>query len=220
MIESRPWDWSKNESNKWLIPSIESCYLAESWTSKGFRRFLDLGTGLGRHAIYFAKKGFDASADDLSQYGLDHLRRWAEGEQVTVDVRRCDMLNLPFPDSSFDCIMSYNVIYHTDTEGFIRALAEIRRVLKPGGEAFLTLISKKTESYLKANEAKRIDSNTILRDEQETEYDVPHFYVDIADILHYLDDFEFLMKPVEQIEYNLDGSQHTSVHFNVLVRRN
>jgi len=219
MIESKPWDWSKNESNKWLIPSIESCYLAESWTSKGFRHFLDLGTGLGRHAIYFAKKGFDVSAVDLSEYGLDNLRRWAVDEHVTVNVYLCDMLNLPFPDDSIDCIMSYNVIYHTDTEGFIRTLAEIRRVLRPGGEAFLTLISKKTESYLRANEAKRIDSNTILRDEHETEYDVPHFYVDIADIMRYLNNFEFLAEPVEQIEYNLDGSRHTSVHFNVMVRK-
>ncbi len=43
MIESKPWDWSKNESTQWLIPTIES------WKSKGFKKFLDLGCGLGRH---------------------------------------------------------------------------------------------------------------------------------------------------------------------------
>lgn len=40
MIESKAWDWSKNESNKWLIPSLESCYLAESWKAK--RECLDI----------------------------------------------------------------------------------------------------------------------------------------------------------------------------------
>jgi SAM-dependent methyltransferase len=59
MIESKAWDWSKNEDNYWLIPTIEACYLTESWKSKGFNKFLDLGCGLGRHSIYFAGKGFE-----------------------------------------------------------------------------------------------------------------------------------------------------------------
>jgi len=56
MIKSKAWDWSKNESSYWLVPSIEACYLAESWKSKGLSKFLDLGCGLGRHSIYFARK--------------------------------------------------------------------------------------------------------------------------------------------------------------------
>ena len=219
MIESKPWDWSKNENNKWLIPSIESCYLAEAWTSKGFRDFLDLGSGLGRHSIYFAKKGFNVNAVDLSDYGLEHLKDWAKKEYLTVKAQKCDMLNLPFLDDSFDCLMSYNVIYHTDTAGFLKTLAEIKRVLRPGGEAFLTLISKKTDSYLNADSSRRIDKNTILRNEHEVEYDVPHFFVDIDDIRNYFEDFEFIVDPIEQTEYDMKDSRQNSVHFNVVIRK-
>ncbi len=219
MIESKPWDWSKNESNKWLIPAIESCYLAEAWTSKGFRDLLDLGSGLGRHSIYFAKKGFNVNAVDLSDYGLDHLNDWAKKEHLTIKAQKSDMLNLPFPDDCFDCLMSYNVIYHTDTAGFIRTLAEIKRVLRPGGEAFLTLISKKSGSYINADSSRRIDANTILKNESEVEYDVPHFYVDIEDIKNYLADFEFVVDPIEQMEYDMKDIRHYNVHFNMVIRK-
>ena len=219
MIESKAWDWSKNEDNYWLIPTIESCYLAESWKAKGFNKFLDLGCGLGRHSIYFAKKNFEVSSVDLSDYGVNHLKKWAEEEQLNIEMSICDMLNLPFDDETFDCIMAYNVIYHTDTEGFVKALEEIKRVLKSKGELFITLISKNTWSYQKADQYKRIDNNTILRNEHDTELDVPHFYVDIQDIKKHFIDFDFVKIPIEQVEYNMENTEYFSKHFNLIVRK-
>lgn len=66
-MQSKAWDWEKNQSDYWLIPCVESPYLAERWQGKGFLRFLDLGCGLGRHAVYMAKKGFEVTAADLSE---------------------------------------------------------------------------------------------------------------------------------------------------------
>lgn len=219
MIESKAWDWAKNESNQWLIPALESCYLVETWKAKGFKRFLDLGCGLGRHSIYFAKNGFEVSSADLSDYAVNHLAEWAEREKLSIGIKSCDMLKLPFEDASFDCIMAYNVIYHTDTQGFIRTLGEIQRVLKPGGELFITLISKKTWSFQNADRFKRVDENTILRDEQDTERNVPHFYVDIEDIKRYFSAFEHMRLPVEQTEFNMENSEHYSTHFILLVKK-
>lgn len=219
MIESKAWDWSKNESNYWLVPEIEACYLAESWKSKNFNKFLDLGCGLGRHSIYFGQKGFEVNSLDLSEYGVNHLKNWAEKEQLNITAEVCDMLNLPFDDNSFDCILAFNVIYHTDTEGFIKALDEIKRVLKCGGELFVTLLSKNTWSYERADKYKRIDDNTILRDEQDTERDVPHFYVDIEDIKKYFIDFEFINSPIEQTEYDMENTEYYSKHFSLLVKK-
>lgn len=219
MIESKAWDWSKNEDNYWLIPTIESCYLAESWKAKGFNKFLDLGCGLGRHSIYFANKNFEVSSVDLSDYGINHLKKWAEEEQLNIEMSICDMLSLPFDDETFDCIMAYNVIYHTDTEGFVKALKEIKRVLKSKGELYITLISKNTWSYQRADQNKRIDNNTILRNEHDTELDVPHFYVDIQDIKKHFTDFDFVKIPIEQVEHNIENTEYFSKHFNLIVRK-
>lgn len=219
MIESKAWDWSKNEDNYWLIPTIESCYLAESWKTKGFNKLLDLGCGLGRHSIYFAKKDFEVNSVDLSDYGVNHLKKWAEEERLNIEMSVCDMLNLPFDDETFDCIMAYNVIYHTDTEGFIKTLEEKKRVLKSKGELFITLISKNTWSFQKADQYKRIDNNTILRNEHDTEFDVPHFYVDIQELIKYFIDFDFIKIPIEQAEYNMEDTEYFSKHFNLIVKK-
>ncbi|WP_273321022.1 class I SAM-dependent methyltransferase [Vallitalea guaymasensis] len=219
MIKSKAWDWSKNEDDSWLIPSIESCYLANSWASKGFHRFLDLGCGLGRHSIFFAENGFRVNSVDLSEYGINHLNNWAKKEELDIETQVCDMLELPFENDTFDCVIAYNVIYHSDTKGFIKALDEIKRVLKSKGELFITLISKNTWSYQHADNYKRIDDNTILRDEHETEKDVPHFYVDIEDIKKYFADFDFIDVPIEQTKYCLENSKYYSRHFNIIARK-
>jgi ubiquinone/menaquinone biosynthesis C-methylase UbiE len=53
------------------------------------------------------------------------------------------MKELPYKDESFDCILAYHVISHTDTQGIKRILKELNRVLRKSGEFFITLCSKK-----------------------------------------------------------------------------
>lgn len=219
MSLTKAWDWSKNTDRNWLVPCVESAYLAESWKSKGFSEFLDLGCGLGRHSVYMAAHGFTVTAADLSDYGVDHLREWAAREEVAVAPVVCNMLDLPFEDGRFDCAMAYHVIYHTDTEGFVRALAELNRVLKPGGELFVTLISKNTWSYQRAENYPRVDENTILRREHATEMDVPHFYADIGDIKTLFSDWNFLQPPKEWCEYNLEHPEQYSTHWALTVSK-
>lgn len=219
MIESKAWNWSKNEDDQWLKPSIEAFYLAESWKSKCFNKFLDLGCGLGRHSIFFAQKGYEVTSVDLSEYAVNHLKSWSDKEKLNIKTEVCDMLNLPFENDAFDCVIAYNVIYHTDTQGFLKSLEEIKRILKRNGELFITLISKNTWSYKRAEQYKRIDSNTILRDELDTERDVPHFYVDIEDIRKYFSDFDFINAPIEKTEYSIKNLEYCSKHFNLIVRK-
>ncbi len=101
-----------------------------------------------------AQKNFDVNATDLSDYGIHHLREWAIKENLNIKTAVCNMFSLPFEDRSFVCVMAYNVIYHTDTKRFSAALGEIKRVLLPGGELFLTLISKGTHSFQHADRYK------------------------------------------------------------------
>jgi SAM-dependent methyltransferase len=197
---------------------MESAFLAERWQSEGLTRFLDLGCGLGRHAVYMVQKGFDVTAADLSDLGLSHLKEWAAKENLNIKTALCNMLNLPFEAGSFDCIMAYNVIYHTDTPGFIKALNEIKRVLKPGGELFITLISKSTPAFQTSPDCKRIDKNTVLLDEDDTERDVPHFYVDIEDIKKLFSGWTFIAQPREWCDYKLDGQNKNRRHWTLLVR--
>src|SRR3546814_2143005 len=57
------------------------------------------------------------------------------------------MTDLPYADASFDYVLSFNVIYHGDAGVVGRAVAEIYRVLKPGGLFHGTLLSKRNRNY-------------------------------------------------------------------------
>ncbi|MEO7940606.1 MAG: methyltransferase domain-containing protein [Burkholderiaceae bacterium] len=53
----------------------------------------------------------------------------------TPDVQRVDMLDMPFEDGTFELVIANHVLEHVDDD--LKALAEIHRVLKPGGQAIL-----------------------------------------------------------------------------------
>lgn len=216
---SKAWDWSRNTDRQWLVPCVEAAYLAERWSGKGFSKFLDLGCGLGRHSVYMAGKGFEVSAVDLSREGVEHLEGWTARERLSIKTAVCDMHSLPFEEGAFDCVMAYNVIYHTDTKGFISSLAEIARVMRARGELFLTLISKNTYGFRNADRRKMLDPNTLLRDEEETGKDIPHFHVGIEDISRLFEGWKFERTPLEHCEYNLDNPEYYSRHWTLLLSK-
>lgn len=220
MAKTKAWDWSINEDQKWLIPCVESAWLAERWQSEGKACLLDLGCGLGRHSVYFAQKGFEVTASDLSDYGISHVEEWAGRLGVPVQTTVCDMTSIPFPDGSFDCMLAYNVIYHTDTAGFRAVLAELFRVLKPGGELFLTLLSKRSPGFVEAKPEQYVDENTIVRtDCEETERGIPHFYMDAADVSTFFKDW-VLAGPFEECtEYLQGGGRVSGCHWKLLFRK-
>lgn len=153
----------------------------------------------------------------MSKEGVEHLEKWAKDEGVTVDARVADMLDLPYDDGSFDCIFAYHVVSHTDTLGFRKTLMKISRILRPGGEIYLTLCSKSTWSFKDAGYPK-IDENTVVKTEEGPERGVPHFYVTLDDILKLFSDFE-----LERIRHvddcYIDGKRHNSKHFFILAKK-
>ena len=100
---------------------------------------LDLASGTGEPALPLARRvspGGKVIATDLSEEMLDVLRKNAKNEGVdNIETRYADAHSLEFPDKSFDKVTSrFGVMFFVETD---RALAEIRRVLKPGGRVAL-----------------------------------------------------------------------------------
>ncbi len=221
MIESKGWDWKivKEEyADYWKTPSIESYYLLHRWHDAGFREFLDLGCGLGRHSILFGEYGFKVKAFDISEDAINHTKEWAESRDLSLDYKVGDMLSLPYEDESIDCVLCRNVISHSDTAGVKRAISEIKRVLKRGGECYMTLGSKAANGF--KQDWPFVDENTKLRLKEGPEYMVPHFYADFELIQRLFSEFEIVY--VSHIEdfYEKDGATHSSFHYHVLVKKN
>src|SRR3546814_2268190 len=77
---------------------------------------------------------------DASAYCLDYAARRARDLGLTVTFGDGLMTELTYADASFDYVLSFNVIYHGDAGVVGRAVAEIYRVLKPGGLFHGTLL--------------------------------------------------------------------------------
>jgi len=213
MTLSKAWDWNKEKRSIWLEPSEDSYYIVHKWKAKNFKRVLDFGCGLGRHAIFFAKQGFDVSAFDLSDSAIEHLRAWAERENLTIDIVTADMHNLPYADNSFDAIFAYHVISHTDSVGIEKIISEISRVLKVGGEIYLSLCSKETWSFTEAGFPK-LDENTVIKIEDGPENGIPHFYVTREDILDLFANYNIeRIRHVDDCYYS--GAKQSSKHYYI-----
>lgn len=120
-------------------PEIQRFASFERW--KG-QRVLEIGVGMGADYIRFAKVGAKAIGVELSLRSLELARQNAETNQVTPLLLNADTESLPFGDCSFDLVYSWGVLHHTpDTE---RALHEVYRVLKPGGECRAMLYHRRS----------------------------------------------------------------------------
>lgn len=221
MIKSKGWNWKivdNDENNIWKIPSIESYYLVNRWLNKGFKNFLDLGCGLGRHTVLFASNEFNVYAFDISENAIERTKNWIDELTLKASYKHGDMVCLPYENDSFDCILCRNVISHQDTEGVKKIILELKRVLRKDGECYLTLGSKDTWGF-KQEDWPLIDENTRLRMEEGPEYKVPHFYADYNLIKELFKDFK--IEFINHIEdfYDSNGKTYSSFHYHVLVKK-
>jgi len=198
MLESKAWNWDANASDFWKTVAPEFLPVGLEWRAAGFRRAFDLGCGLGRNAIFLAQNGFDVSAFDLSQAGVAELERRAAGLGLRIATAVGDMLDLPYEDDSFDCVVAFHSIYHTDLAGLRRVVVGISRVLVTGGELFVTLNSKSSDAW-RLFADRRIDDHTLLKTEGP-EIDVPHTYLDYEEVGGILRGFS-IMKIQEIIDF-------------------
>jgi SAM-dependent methyltransferase len=117
-----------------LLPA--SVAMLEALGPLAGKRVLDVATGTGNAAIVAARAGAEAVGIDLTPNQLNLARARAEAEGVAVDLREANAESLPFPDASFDAVVSaFGVIFAPDHAA---AAGELARVCRPGGTVALT----------------------------------------------------------------------------------
>ncbi len=143
------------------LAEVERRFLAEAWFAQapgappfsGLIPFaelqgkdvLEIGCGTGVHARLLAQAGARLTAVDLTPTAIELTRRRLELANLDADVREADAESLPFPDASFDVVWSWGVIHHSEHTD--RVVAEIARVLRPGGRLALMVYHRSSMTY-------------------------------------------------------------------------
>jgi SAM-dependent methyltransferase len=130
----------------WGARALDWAYLTEAYARPAYdlvfsrtgvgedTSLLDIACGSGLALMTAAQRGATVTGIDASV----QLVRIARQRTPHGDIRHGDMFALPFPDSAFDIVTSFNGIWG----GCDQALVEARRVVKPGGFVAITFWGK------------------------------------------------------------------------------
>ena len=101
-------------------------------------RLLDLGCGAGRHAFEAVKRGADVVALDADGSEIKHVALiFDELDGGAGSAVQGDAFHLPFRDAAFDRVIAAEVLEHLPADR--AAMAELARVLRPGGTMAVTV---------------------------------------------------------------------------------
>jgi ubiquinone/menaquinone biosynthesis C-methylase UbiE len=143
------------------LDEVERRFLSESWFAQapGVQPYsalipfdklagkdvLEIGCGSGVHARLLAQAGARVTAVDLTPTAVAMTRRRLELNGLEAVVLEADAEQLPLADDSFDFVWSWGVIHHSEDTS--QVIAEIARVLRPGGRVALMVYHRNSITF-------------------------------------------------------------------------
>jgi ubiquinone/menaquinone biosynthesis C-methylase UbiE len=129
------WSETYDETANPLIP-IEEMAVRSLLRTIEYHDVLDVATGTGRHAIYFAEQGKRVSATDCNKKMLAKARAKARQQQLSIEFRLEDVCDISFEDGSFDLVICALALAHV--ESLTKPCQEFMRVLRSDGHLIIT----------------------------------------------------------------------------------
>jgi histidinol-phosphate/aromatic aminotransferase/cobyric acid decarboxylase-like protein/SAM-dependent methyltransferase len=143
----RPWYERYFTADYWTYAATEYTaartaaevgYLASVLGEPSGQRVLDLGCGIGRHAVPLARLGYEVTGVDVSAWALERARAAAVAAGVEVALHRLDALTThEWPVSGVDAVVCVQAFGWGTDAAQLRLLRALRRLLAPGGTLLL-----------------------------------------------------------------------------------
>jgi SAM-dependent methyltransferase len=118
-------------------------------------RVLDVGCGTGEQIHAYRAAGFDAAGIEPAPA----MRERAQRLNPQATILDGTLLDIPFPDGSFDFVLALEVVRYLDRSDWPAGFREMLRVLRPGGKLFVTLTNRwALDGFYLFHHAKRLAS--------------------------------------------------------------
>jgi tellurite methyltransferase len=202
-------------ARNWLDPDPEIVRLSPMMQTRKVQQVLDLGCGVGRHLVYLSRQGFEIHGLDISSAGVERCRKALEEHGLQASVQVADMLAIPYPDQSFDWVLSVQVIYHATAATLKQAIQHVRTKLKPGGFFFVTF---PPADNISPDSGQEIEPRTYVKEEDGEP--ILHHYVVSEEIDELMHGFAMLEKRLEpRASRDASGQMVRTLRWNVLAQR-
>lgn len=130
-----------NHSKAARVEFLTTVHYIEKYLKKG-DRILDIGAGAGEYSLYFARKGYEVSALELTDANIAAFRKKLTPED-SIELVQGNALDLSrYDDQSFDIVLLFGPLYHLENDADkLKCMKEAKRVCKDGGKIFFAFIS-------------------------------------------------------------------------------
>lgn len=118
---------------------------------------LDIGCGTGRITIPVARRARAVTGFDLTEAMIEQAALKATDAGLDVRFEQGDMAALPFPDNSFDAVVSMLALMHVPPVDHPQVFSEVRRVLRSGGRLIIGVKNSVFERFSSADRFATVD---------------------------------------------------------------
>lgn len=133
---------------------------------------MDLGAGEGRNSLFLANKGFDVTALDNAEAGIEKLKKFAAEKRININALVGDARTIEIPKGQ-DALLAILLFHHLSRKEALTVIEKMKNATREGGFNVLNIITKDSDFY-------RDDPNT------------DKFYADVGELKKLYEDWEIL----------------------------
>lgn len=159
---------------------------------------IDIGAGEGRNSLYLAAQGYNVYAIEPSEVGAKKISQRAKDCGVDISVLNTDILTATKDLKDIGFAVALTSLEHMEYDYLIKAVKEIKRVLKPGGYIYAMVFTEEDPGYKKD-----------LPNASECALFIKHYFKK-GELKELFSDFEIM----EYSEYTKIDEMHGTVHYH------
>lgn len=181
------------------------------------KKILDCGAGGRMPPLYiFHMFGYKTQGVDISEEQIRKARTFCEEKGVNLGIEKGDMRDLPFEDSSFGFVYSYDTICHMPKKEIAIAMGEMKRVLKKDGLLYVNFFSTEDSKFGKGE---KVGNGEFVHDEHGGKEMHSYFKDDEPD--RFFVGLEILAKQKRMLETSttISGKKRVRAYLDYIVKK-